>query len=83
VKAGGRRSLAVVLRIPAWVTVAQPEKGGLVGARTDRAKGRLKEAWGGLTSNKRMKDKGRADTATGTVKKKTGGAADKVKDRLD
>jgi uncharacterized protein YjbJ (UPF0337 family) len=30
-----------------------------------------------------MKDKGRADTATGTVKKKTGGAADKVKDRLD
>jgi uncharacterized protein YjbJ (UPF0337 family) len=54
-----------------------------VGARTDRAKGRLKEAWGGLSSNKRMKDKGRADTATGTAKKKTGGAADKAKDRLD
>jgi uncharacterized protein YjbJ (UPF0337 family) len=54
-----------------------------VGARADRAKGRLKEAWGGLTSNKRMKDKGRADTATGTAKKKAGGAADKVKDRLD
>jgi uncharacterized protein YjbJ (UPF0337 family) len=64
-------------------TGSATEKGGLVGARTDRAKGRLKEAWGGLTSNKRMKDKGRADTATGTVKKKTGGAADKVKDRLD
>lgn len=48
-----------------------------------RRKGRLKEAWGGLTSNKRMKDKGRADTATETAKKKSGGAADKVKDRLD
>jgi uncharacterized protein YjbJ (UPF0337 family) len=54
-----------------------------VGAKADRAKGRLKEAWGGLTDNKRLKDKGRADTATGTVKKKTGRAADKVKNTLD
>jgi uncharacterized protein YjbJ (UPF0337 family) len=58
-------------------------KGDVVGARADRAKGRLKEAWGGLTDNKRLKDKGRADTATGTAKKKTGRAADKVKNTLD
>ena len=54
-----------------------------MGAKADRAKGRLKEGLGGLTDNKRLKDKGRADSATGTVKKKTGKAADKVKNTLD
>lgn len=54
-----------------------------MGARTDRAKGRLKEAWGGLRSDKRMKDRGRADSASGTAKKKAGRATDKAKDTLD
>jgi len=54
-----------------------------MGAKADRAKGRLKEAAGGLKDDKRLKDKGRADTATGTAKKKTGRAADKVKKALD
>jgi uncharacterized protein YjbJ (UPF0337 family) len=51
--------------------------------RGDRAKGRVKEGVGGLTDSKRLKDKGRADSATGTAKKKAGRAADKVKKTLD
>jgi uncharacterized protein YjbJ (UPF0337 family) len=54
-----------------------------MGAKSDRAKGRIKEGVGGLTDNKRLKDKGRADSATGTAKKKAGRAADKVKKKLD
>jgi uncharacterized protein YjbJ (UPF0337 family) len=54
-----------------------------MGAKADRAKGRTKEAVGGLTDNKRLKDKGRADSASGTAKKKAGKATDKVKKALD
>jgi uncharacterized protein YjbJ (UPF0337 family) len=54
-----------------------------MGGKTDRAKGRVKEGVGGLTDNKRLKGKGRADSATGTAKKKAGRAADKVKRTLD
>jgi uncharacterized protein YjbJ (UPF0337 family) len=54
-----------------------------MGAKADKAKGRVKEGAGGLTGNKRLKDKGRADSAAGTAKKKTGKAADKVKKALD
>jgi uncharacterized protein YjbJ (UPF0337 family) len=50
-----------------------------MGANTDKAKGRIKEGVGGLTGNKRLKDKGRADSASGTTKKKAGRATDKVK----
>ena len=51
--------------------------------KADKAKGRVKEGAGGLTGNKRLKDKGRADSAKGTVKKKTDKATDKVKKALD
>jgi uncharacterized protein YjbJ (UPF0337 family) len=54
-----------------------------MGAKADRAKGRIKEGVGGLTDNKRLKDKGRADSARGTAKKKAGRATDKVKTALD
>jgi uncharacterized protein YjbJ (UPF0337 family) len=54
-----------------------------MGAKADRTKGRLEEGVGGLTDNKRLKDKGRADSAAGTAKKKAGRATDKVKEVLD
>ncbi len=54
-----------------------------MGAKSDTAKGRIKEGVGGLTGNKRLKDKGRADSASGTAKKKAGRATDKVKKALD
>ena len=46
----------------------------------DEAKGRLKEAGGDLTDDKEMKDEGKVDRATGTVKDKADDAADKAKD---
>jgi uncharacterized protein YjbJ (UPF0337 family) len=45
---------------------------------TDKAKGRVKEAAGALTGNRRLKNEGRADHAKGSVKN----AADKVADTL-
>ena len=43
-----------------------------MGGRTDRAKGRLKEAFGALADHKRLKDKGRVDQAKGSTKKRAG-----------
>ena len=45
---------------------------------TDKAKGRVKEAAGALTGNRRLKDEGRADHAKGSAKN----AVDKVADTL-
>jgi uncharacterized protein YjbJ (UPF0337 family) len=44
----------------------------------DKAKGRLKEATGALTGNRRLKNEGRADHAKGSAKN----AVDKVADTL-
>ena len=46
----------------------------------DDAKGRVKEAAGDLTDDQSLKNEGKVDRATGKVKDKVGGAADKVKD---
>ncbi|MCZ4492312.1 MAG: CsbD family protein [Conexibacter sp.] len=49
---------------------------------TDDLKGRVKEAGGDLTGDKDLKNEGRVDRASGTVKDKVGDAADKVKDTV-
>lgn len=46
----------------------------------DDAKGRVKEAAGALTGDDSLKNEGKVDQATGTVKDAVGDAADKVKD---
>jgi uncharacterized protein YjbJ (UPF0337 family) len=46
----------------------------------DEGKGRLKEAAGSLTGDDSLKNEGKVDRATGSVKDAVGGAADKVKD---
>lgn len=46
----------------------------------DDAKGRIKEAGGALTGDDDLKNEGKVDQASGTVKDKVGDAADKVKD---
>jgi len=51
-----------------------------VDAQTDKVKGRLKEAAGDLTGNKRLKRKGQADLAGAKVKEKVGAGIDKAKD---
>jgi uncharacterized protein YjbJ (UPF0337 family) len=48
----------------------------------DDAKGRAKEAAGDLTNNDDLKNEGKVDKATGSVKDAIGGAADKVKDAI-
>jgi uncharacterized protein YjbJ (UPF0337 family) len=47
---------------------------------TDDAKGRVKEAAGSLTGDDSLKNEGKVDRASGSVKDAVGGAADKVKD---
>jgi uncharacterized protein YjbJ (UPF0337 family) len=46
----------------------------------DEAKGRVKEATGSLTGDDSLKNEGKVDRASGSVKDKIGDAADKVKD---
>jgi uncharacterized protein YjbJ (UPF0337 family) len=49
---------------------------------TDDLKGRTKEAAGDLTNDDSLKNEGKVDRASGSVKDKVGDAADKVKDAL-
>ena len=49
----------------------------------DDLKGRAKEAAGDLTDDDSLKQEGKVDRATGTVKDKVGDAGDKVKDAID
>ena len=46
----------------------------------DDLKGRVKEAGGDLTGDQSLKNEGKVDKATGTVKDKVGDAADAAKD---
>jgi len=46
----------------------------------DDVKGRVKEAGGALTGDDSLKNEGKVDQASASVKEKVGDAADKVKD---
>jgi uncharacterized protein YjbJ (UPF0337 family) len=48
----------------------------------DDLKGRAKEAAGALTDDDSLKNEGKVDRASGSVKDKVGDVADKVKDGL-
>jgi uncharacterized protein YjbJ (UPF0337 family) len=45
----------------------------------DQTKGRLKEAAGDLSGDQSLKNEGRVDRASGSIKQKIGEAADKIK----
>lgn len=49
----------------------------------DDMKGRVKEAAGDLTDDDSLKNEGKVDKASGSVKDKIDGAADKVKDAVN
>jgi uncharacterized protein YjbJ (UPF0337 family) len=49
----------------------------------DEAKGRVKEAAGSLTGDDSLKNEGKVDRASGSVKDKVGDAADKAKDVIN
>jgi uncharacterized protein YjbJ (UPF0337 family) len=49
----------------------------------DDLKGRVKEAGGSLTGDDSLKNEGKVDRASGTVKDKVGDAADAAKDLVN
>jgi uncharacterized protein YjbJ (UPF0337 family) len=50
--------------------------------KTDKAKGRIKEAAGALTGDRKLKAEGKLDQAAGTVKNVVDKVADKAKRAL-
>ena len=50
--------------------------------KSDELKGRVKEAAGALTGDKKLKREGKADQAVGKIKQKVEKVIDKVKDKL-
>ena len=51
-------------------------------AQSDKVKGRLKEAAGDLTGNKRLKRKGQVDQTGAKVKQRVAEGVDKAKDAV-
>ncbi len=47
---------------------------------TDKIKGRVKEAVGALTNDKRLKNEGKADQASGAIKDNIAKVVDKIKE---
>jgi len=52
----------------------------MASGKSDELKGRVKEAAGALTGNKKLKREGKADQAVGKIKQKVEKAIDKVKE---
>lgn len=50
---------------------------------TQHTKGRLKESWGALTGNERLKTRGRGDQAAGTAQAKKGQWKERIKAWID
>ncbi|MCC5846853.1 MAG: CsbD family protein [Verrucomicrobia bacterium] len=50
--------------------------------QTDTIKGRIKEAFGSLTGNKKLKAKGKTDQAVGKLKSDSDKAVDKVAEKM-
>jgi uncharacterized protein YjbJ (UPF0337 family) len=61
----------------------QGERRDIMGASSDKAKGRIKEATGDLTGDKDLKREGQADQAGAKVKDMVNKGVDKVKDAVD
>ena len=54
----------------------------MASGKSDQLKGRVKEAAGALTGNKKLKREGKADQAVGKIKQKVEKVIDKVKETL-
>jgi len=55
----------------------------MASGKSDQLKGRVKEAAGALSGNKKLKREGKTDQAVGKVKQSVKKVVDKVKDALD
>jgi uncharacterized protein YjbJ (UPF0337 family) len=54
----------------------------MASGKSDELKGRVKEAAGALTGDRKLKREGKADQAIGKIKQKVEKVVDKVKDAL-
>jgi len=54
----------------------------MASGKSDEIKGRLKEAAGALTGDKKLKREGKVDQAAGKIKQKAQKVIDKVKDAV-
>jgi uncharacterized protein YjbJ (UPF0337 family) len=54
----------------------------MAGGKTDELKGRVKEAAGALTGDKKLKREGQVDQTVGKVKQNTDKIIDKIKDAV-
>ncbi len=54
----------------------------MASGKSDELKGRVKEAAGAMTGDKKLKRQGKADQAVGKIKQKVEKVIDKVKDAL-
>jgi len=54
----------------------------MASGKSDELKGRVKEATGALTDDKKLKREGQADQAAGKIKQKVEKVIDKVKDKI-
>ena len=54
-----------------------------MGSKSDKIKGRVKEAVGALTDNDRLKSEGQRDQVVGKMKDKVERVAEKVKDKVE
>jgi uncharacterized protein YjbJ (UPF0337 family) len=66
------------------VALRPAEEGGstMASGKSDEMKGRVKEAAGALTGDKKLKREGKADQVVGKIKQKVDKVVDKVKDAL-
>jgi uncharacterized protein YjbJ (UPF0337 family) len=55
----------------------------MASGKSDEIKGRVKEAAGALTGDKKLKQEGKADQVVGKIKQKVEKVVDKVKDALN
>lgn len=63
-----------------WLANGKPRGGSTVASgKSDEAKGRVKEAAGTLTGDKRLRRKGKVGQAAGKLKQKVEKAIDKLK----
>jgi uncharacterized protein YjbJ (UPF0337 family) len=67
---------------PSRLIEFETKESSMSGGTADKAKGRLKEAAGALSGDRKLKAEGKVDQAAGSVKNAVGKAADKAKRAL-
>jgi uncharacterized protein YjbJ (UPF0337 family) len=80
---GARHNAAHPPVVIARAVATGNERRMAMGSKTDKIKGRIKEAMGALTDNDNLKREGQRDQAVGEVKEAAESAAEKVQDEVE